>query len=239
MVSVLLNSGSSKELNYIEEYTKYLASRISEEDWEYHVFRSMTDVASFLDDLPILDLACVDLTLRGGIDSAKQVRSLNMNTFILVIADADVSPMDYISPDIMAASLLLRPFNSTQLKDTFSKTVKTYFKRYHKTDVKEEVFVVESRDGKQLLPYDRISCFEAREKKVYAITDSIEYPFYDTLENLEKDLPKQFVRSHRGFIVNMDRIVKVMLSQSIIIMDDDMEVPLSRSYKNRFKDILV
>lgn len=238
MVSVLLNSASNKELSYIEGFTRHLASRISEEDWDYYVFATMREVLSFLSDSPLLDIACVDLTLDGGLDGAKQIRSLSTNTFILVIADKNISPMTYISPDVMATSLLLRPFDSNQLKEVVSKTVKTYFKKYFDNDVKEEVFVVDTRDGRQLIPYDRISCFEAREKKVFCITDSAEYPFYDTIENLEGELPRQFVRSHRGFIVNVDRVSRVLLSQSIVILDDDTEVPLSRSYKSKFKDIL-
>ena len=135
-------------------------------------------------------------------------------------------------------SLLLRPFDSAQVRCVVSKLVKTYFRKYFDNDVKEDVFVVESRDGKQLIPYSRISCFEAREKKVFVVTDNAEYSFYDTIENLEKELPKQFVRSHRGFIVNIDKVEKVLLSQSIIMLDDDTEVPLSRSYKSRFRELL-
>lgn len=238
MVSVLLNSGNSKELRYLEDYTKFLSARISEDEWGYSVFLSMKEVLAYLEDNPIIDIACVDLTLKGGLDGAKHIRSLSGNTFMLVIADTNVSPMTYISPDVMATSLLLRPFDGAQLKDVVGKTVKTYIKKFRENDVKEDVFVVDGRDGKQLVPYDRIFCFEAREKKVFVVTDSSEYSFYDTLENLEKELPKQFVRSHRGFIVNVDRIVKIQLSQNIIMMEDDMEVPLSRSYKSRFKDII-
>lgn len=239
MVSVLLNSASSKELGYIESFTRHLASKITEEGWEYHVFRSMKEVLSFLEDSPLLDIACVDLTLEGGLDGAKGVRALNQNTFILVIADKNISPMTYISPEIMACGLLLRPYDSNQLKEVVTKTVKTYFKKFFENEnKKDDVFVVESKEGKQLIPYERISCFEARDKKIFAVTDNAEYSFYDTMDSLEGELPRQFVRSHRGFIVNVDRVVKVQLSQSTVVLDDGSEVPLSRSYKSKFKDIL-
>ena len=97
MITVLLNSGSHKELKYIEDYTQYLASRLSGDGWEYHAFNSMKEVLAFLSDCPILDIACVDLTLQGGIEGAKRIRNLNGNTFMLVIADKNVSPMSYVS----------------------------------------------------------------------------------------------------------------------------------------------
>ncbi|MBQ3101169.1 MAG: LytTR family transcriptional regulator DNA-binding domain-containing protein [Clostridia bacterium] len=238
MVSVLLNSGSAKELKYIEDLTRHLAAKISEEGWNHHAFNSMEDVLDFLCDNPLLDIACVDLTLEKGLDGAKRVRSLNPGTFMMVIANTHISPMSYISPDVMATSLILRPFNGAQLTEVFSKMIKAYFKKNTEKDIKEEVFVIEAKEGKQLIPYERIYCFEAREKKVFAVTDSMEYSFYDTIENLEEILPKYFIRSHRGFIVNSEKISKIMLSQNLIILDDETEVPLSRSYKGSFKGLL-
>lgn len=238
MVSVLLNSAKPKELKYIEDYSNYLASRISDDDWEHHVFPTMKSVLSFLTESPLLDIACVDLTVNGGLDSAKRIRQLNGNTFMMVIADQTVSPMTYISPDVMATSLILRPFDATQLREVMSKLYKTYLKKISENDVKEEVFIVEGKEGKQLIPYDRINYFEAKDKKVFVVTENAEYPFYDTIENLENELPRQFVRSHRGFIVNIEKVTKVLLSQSLIYIDDDIELPLSRSYKSKFKDIL-
>ena len=236
MISVLLNSGSKKELAYMEKYSRHLSGSISEEYWDFHAFTDMKEVIRFLSDLPILDIACVDLTLNGGIDSAKKIRTLNGNTYIMVIADKDISPMEYISPEVMAASLLLRPFDGAALQDVMKKTVKAYFKNFIDKDKTDDVFVIENRDGRQLVPYDRIVCFEARDKKVFAVTESLEYSFYDTIENLEAELPDYFIRSHRGFIVNSQKISTIHLSQSIIVMDDGSELPLSRSFKSSFKE---
>ncbi len=236
MISVLLNSGSKKELAYMEKYSRHLSGSISEEYWDFHAFTDMNEVIRFLSDLPILDIACVDLTLNGGINSAKKIRTLNGNTYIMVIADKDISPMEYISPEVMAASLLLRPFDGATLQDVMKKTVKAYFKNFIDKDKTDDVFVIENRDGRQLVPYDRIVCFEARDKKVFAVTESLEYSFYDTIENLEAELPDYFIRSHRGFIVNSQKISTIHLSQSIIVMDDGSELPLSRSFKSSFKE---
>ena len=236
MISVLLNSGSKKELAYMEKYSRHLSGSISEEYWDFHAFTDMNEVIRFLSDLPILDIACVDLTLNGGIDSAKKIRTLNGNTYIMVIADKDISPMEYISPEVMAASLLLRPFDGAALQDVMKKTVKAYFKNFIDKDKTDDVFVIENRDGRQLVPYDRIVCFEARDKKIFAVTESLEYSFYDTIENLEAELPDYFIRSHRGFIVNSQKISTIHLSQSIIVMDDGSELPLSRSFKSSFKE---
>lgn len=239
MISVLLNSSNEKELNYIEECMRFFTARASEDVWEYHGFSRICEMMEYLDRMPILDIACVDITLKDGVDGAKRIRRLNQNTFILIISDCTIPPTDYIRPDIMACSLLLRPFNGKQAQSVIKTVIRSYLEKYVDCASQENVFVIDNREGKQLIPYDRITYFEAREKKIVAVTDSTEYSFYDTIDSLEKELPKQFVRSHRGFIVNCRRVSGIIASKNIICLDDGGEIPLSRSYKNVFKDIKV
>jgi DNA-binding LytR/AlgR family response regulator len=61
------------------------------------------------------------------------------------------------------------------------------------------------------------------------------YGFYGTIDKLVDNLPSNFIRCHRGFIVNKYKIEKVILSQNIIYLEDGFDVPLSRSYKSLFK----
>ncbi len=63
-----------------------------------------------------------------------------------------------------------------------------------------------------------------------------EMAFYETMEHLEERLPDYFVRCHRSFIVSRQRIRKVMLSKSLIELEQGMQIPLSRSYKPAFKE---
>ena len=60
---------------------------------------------------------------------------------------------------------------------------------------------------------------------------------FSTQDNLSEKLPEQFVRCHRGFIVNKHKIKKVALSQNLIFLTDGYDVPLSRSYKSVVKGL--
>lgn len=77
---------------------------------------------------------------------------------------------------------------------------------------------------------------EAREKKIFIRTKQEEYGFYDTIENMEKKLPENFLRCHRSYIVNMSKVTAVKLSQSLIEIQNELQVPLSRSYKKTVKE---
>ena len=96
--------------------------------------------------------------------------------------------------------------------------------------------MIESREGKQYIPLNQIYYVEAREKKIFIRTKQEEYGFYDTIENMEKKLPESFLRCHRSYIVNMSKVTAVKVSQSLIEVQDDLQVPLSRSYKKMVKE---
>ena len=99
------------------------------------------------------------------------------------------------------------------------------------------VFTIHTRDGSQNIPYSAISYIEARGRKLYLRLDQKEIGFAGTLEKLEQDLPPNFCRTHRGFIVNADKIRQVCLTENLVLLWNGLAVPLSRSYKKNVKEL--
>ncbi len=95
--------------------------------------------------------------------------------------------------------------------------------------------MVESREGRVRVPYGQISYFEAREKKIFVRAGRREFGFYDTMDHLCEVLPEEFIRCHRSFIINRNKIEKVVLSQSTVVMEEGLMVPISRSYRTRMR----
>ena len=228
MISFLIVCGIENDLKHLYFAAKKVSSEESDDDWNFILARTVEMAENGLAKEPILDFACVDLTLRGGISGAKMLRSANSNTSILVVVDGNLSPAEYIIPEIMASSLLIRPFDDKTAKKVISIMVRSYLARFDDKKEGQNVFVVDCRSERRLIPYSLISCFEAREKKITLSAEGREYSFYDTIDNLESGLPKQFIRCHRSFIE------KIVLSQSRIDLKDGSFVPLSRSYRQKF-----
>ena len=126
--------------------------------------------------------------------------------------------------------------DSNIVKKVFIEAVKCCLKDYNSDCAADENYVIDNREGRQLVPYSKILYFESRAKKIFVITESCEYSVYDTLDNLEKILPKNFVRCHRSFIVAVSEIKKIMFSQNTIVLENGILIPLSRSYKSAMKD---
>ena len=191
-------------------------------------------MAAFLKDRPLLDLACYDVSPKGSIDDLERIRRDYQKMRLLLIADASMSPMEYIRPTILASSLLLRPISPEQAREQLMELVEQFQDQaFHG---QEESLVIETREGRTYVPLAQIYYFEAREKRVYVRLKKQEMAFYETMEHLEERLPDYFVRCHRSFIVSRQRIRKVMLSKSLIELEQGMQIPLSRSYKPAFKE---
>ncbi len=236
MVSLLLYDKDKKELELLRALSKDLAALLSEDYWNISQADSPAALQDFLADSPLMDMLMYDVTPKEAIDRLLGIRKSYREMQLMVIADMATSPMAYMKPGIMASSLLLRPWTKEQAKEVLKEFFQAYIEQSRKADAKN-AYVIESKEGNLHIPYEQIYFFEAREKKVYVCTGKEQYGFYHTIDKLADELPEQFVRCHRGFIVNRYKIRKVALSQSVIYLTEHLEVPLSRSYKPLLKEL--
>ena len=100
----------------------------------------------------------------------------------------------------------------------------------------EEVFVIADRDGKIRISFGSILYFEARAKKIYASLEKEEYGFYESMEHLLDRLPPYFVRCHRSYVVNLKRLKRYQATAGICVLGADVEIPVSRSYRQNMKE---
>lgn len=236
MVSLLMYGKNKKELDMLRALSKDLAALLSEDYWNIRQADSPEALQGFLADSPLMDLLMYDITPKDALGRLLGIRRNYREMQLMIIADLTTSPMEYMKPGIMASSLLLRPWTKEQAGEVLREFFQAYIEQNQKTDDKN-AYVIESREGNLHIPYEQIYFFEAREKKIFVCTGKEEYGFYHTIDKLEGELPEQFVRCHRGFIVNRYKIRKVALSQNVVCLTDNLEVPLSRSYKPLLKGL--
>ncbi len=235
MISMLIYLHKKRELAALCKLGNEIVCKISDEDWNFISHSDKEIVFEFLKSNPIIDISCVEIKDEQGVTVAEQLRKSNENMYIILVTEQGVSPIVYIKPTIMAASLLIRPLNVNMVKRVFTEVIREYLRKFKSND--NSSFVIDNRDGRQLIPYSKIMYFESREKRIYVNTGNKEFSFYDTLDNLQRNLPKTFLRCHRSFIVSRSYIKSIFISQNIITLENNIIVPLSRSYKNVFKEL--
>ena len=93
-----------------------------------------------------------------------------------------------------------------------------------------------------VISIDEISIFEAceRETKVYAKREI--YFSKQKISYLETELPDIFFRTHRSYIVNMNKIKEIIpwfnSTYNLKMEDIDIEVPVSRNKLKEFRSLL-
>ena len=98
--------------------------------------------------------------------------------------------------------------------------------------------LVQTGSGTAILRFEQIDYLRAARNYVSVHAGGREYVLRETMANLETRLPeKTFVRTHRSFIVNIDKIreIRNVDSGHRIFLDNGAEVPLSRGYQDRFR----
>lgn len=240
MIAMLIADHPDTERRQLLKEAGWQAAKFTDDDWKWIECGSAGELKKIVEEGEKLDLVCLDLTMQTTeqvLAAAGLIRQSCPTAHMILVASSRISPVRYMRPSISAQSLLLKPLDMESVREVLSESVRSYIARFKSRD-DEQYFVVETRGERELIPMDRIRYYETREKKVFLNTGDREYPFYDTLDQLEERLSEKFLRCHRSYLVNKTRISKVYLSRNTLVLDEGEEIPLSRSYKPQVKQFM-
>lgn len=189
-----------------------------------------------LDAGNVPDMAVCDVTVSGILPLLEQLRGSSSQLKLVLVADNTINPVSYIRPTILPTALLWRPIEPEQTGRTLWEVVSA-LPRQEEAEENQELFRVEIRSVVKQFPYKDILFFESRDKKLFLHCQRSQIPFPGTLERLQEELPQDFMRVHKSFIINKTKVAQVQYGQSLIILEDGMEIPISRSYKAEVKAV--
>ncbi len=237
MVNMLAYHNEKTELDALVTNVRELIAYYSEESWDIEAVSAMNALVALFENQPMLDVACYDVSEQSALAFLRKIRGNGYDKMLLMLlADASLSPMEYIRPEILASELLLKPYSQQQLREKLRDMLEVYCAGTSNEN-SEDIFIIETKDGRVRVPFRQVYYYEAREKKVFLRTRKAEYPFYQTLDVLEDTLPEEFVRCHRSYIINWKLVEKVDYAAGELYLPEDVVVPFSRSYKARIKSL--
>lgn len=235
MAKMFVYDRDKREMQALVGYARETVAYQSNDRLGVREFCQSRKAQEYLEVERMLDLAILEIREDEDIEMAQLVRVKQELLDMMIIADSSISPMEYMTPKIRAASLLLRPFTKDQAKRVVREFMTAFYRRQRGTD-EEHALLIENRQGKAAIPFSQIYYLEVREKRVYIRLKDREYSKYDSMENMMKLLPEQFLRCHRSFVFNISYFVRVKLSENMIYLENGITVPLSRSYKGNIKE---
>ncbi|GHA69620.1 LytR/AlgR family response regulator transcription factor [Pontibacter akesuensis] len=191
------------------------------------------------------DLVLLDINLKGdadGVEIGSRIRQEFKIPFIYLTAYADAATIDRAKktePD----GFLVKPFDDKSLRsaieialykhDSNSRGEKgsngTQQTEHKEQEVATDYIFVKVKHRIIKVHYSDILWVEAYDNYSFIVTADQKYLVSSTLKDMEQKLPSQnFVRVHRSYIANLDKI-DALEENSVVFAKGD--VPIGKSYK--------
>lgn len=200
-------------------------------------FESAFDACNFLHDNAI-DLIFVDINMPdiNGIDF---VKSLSKNVKIVFITAH--SEFAYEGFQLDAADYLLKPISFTDFLKSANKVNERYFQQNSslpEIHQNRDYLFIKSEYRVIRINFKDIKYIESKREYVKIFLEGSEpITTLMSIKKLEETLPgNMFMRVHRSFIVNLNKIKVV--ERNRIVFDNKVYIPISENYGEKFQEYM-
>lgn len=190
---------------------------------EFFEFSSAQGLLTWLSKHPDkLDLLLLDIEMEAmnGMEAAKEIRRQNDTLAIVFVTGY----ADYVFDGYTVGALdyLTKPPDRERLGKVLNRVQALLHKR------EPETYTVQNVDGLYRIPLDQILYFMSDRRQVILRAKDRSYAFYAKLDDVEKQLNRGFIRTHRRYLVRV-RAIESMEDYGIFINEE--RLPVSRSCK--------
>ena len=173
-------------------------------------------------DLVFLD---IEMPSVDGITLAKRIRSVSESVFIVFLT----SHIEYALEgyEVNALRYLTKPVDINKLRDVI-KHVQEKQKKARQIIIRE--------DGEEIvIDVSDVIYMEAMDKNVRIVTSCGEFVTRYNISDYEEELKNDgFFRIHRGYLISLSKIKKLVKND--VVMEGDTALPVSRSNLKPLKD---
>lgn len=192
------------------------------------------------------DIALMDIMLKGemtGIEAAAKIKEQIDIPIIFLTAYADegtLAKAKITEPH----GYILKPFKEIDIHTSIEMAIHKHKKERelkveadllrsltrHKEDA--QYIFVKHQSTLVKLEVEEVLYVEALKDYVIVNTPEENYTIHSTMKDIERKLPKRhFMRIHRSYIVNTDKI-KAITASGLELQGGDKEIPIGGSYKD-------
>ena len=176
-------------------------------------------------DLIYLD---IEMPIQNGIQVGHWIREIAQDEWMQIVFISGKDGYDRKLFSINCLDFLSKPICYSDLERTANRFRKL-------TRRPEDVFTFQNNHVLQRVPIANILYFESTNRKVNIITTTDMLEFYDKLDNVESQVPSQFFRIHKSFLVNYYHIRKFEYDN--VIMSNQKRLPISQSKRKEMRDL--
>lgn len=220
-------------LNLLNRTVNYLDSIFEKNKFDAQVAFKSTNAQETLAYVKAnkVNVLILDVQLHSnisGLELAKKVRETDKNCYIIFLS----AHLEYvmIAYKYKTFDYIAKPFSQTRLEETLVrlfKDIEETHKRYIKIDNKntlidEDEILFVKRDGMKLVYH----------------TLSKNYDTYSSFNKIQNNVPDNFVRCHKSFMVNINKIVNIDPVESSILFSDNSKCEIGPKYKEVVMEVI-
>lgn len=178
-------------------------------------------------DLIFLDVEMPDMT---GIEF---LSAFEKHPFVIIVSSKQNYAVDAFEFDV--ADYLTKPVSLPRFFKATDRILNLMKEKQQKgTKTAEDIFFKTDK-GLIRLESDDVFYIEALENYIKVFTENKIYVVHHTLKSIIKKLPQQYIRIHRSYIININRINKIQNNIAVVVINDERKIiPIGKAYQKEF-----
>ena len=197
---------------------------------DVEVFYSGESFLKYQNQGKVFDLLYLDIEMEqgNGLEVGHQLRNVWKNYAIEIVYISGKEGYDRALFAYQPLHFLAKPFSQKQIIDVLELAIIRAKKNreYYEYKKKSDIYRV---------PINEILYFESIKREIRMVTEKGMDIFYASLDEIEAELSKkQFVRIHRSYLVNYNRILVVRFAE--VEMSNQDILPISKSKRQEFRN---
>lgn len=199
-----------------------------------------------------VDIIIIDVFLDGkpdGITFAETINSIpNASKPFVFLTNSQERDIFERAKLTKPFSFLMKPFNELEILyalemaiEKFYEQSNVFFSENQDTVISNNYLFIKKKNTLKKVSIKDIIYIVLEDRYCNIITEIEKFTILISLNKILELLdPIKFIRTHRNYIVNKDKIIEIILADNLIILKGNHKVCLSNNYKNFIKkeDIL-
>lgn len=220
-------------LNILNKFSKMLESIFIKYNYDAKIAFESADADSVLTFVNSnkTDVLILDINLKSeitGLQLAEKVREKNKDCYIIFTT----GHLEYaiVAYKLKTFDYLPKPITYERLEDTVVRLfddINGQPKKYIKIDNKNT-----------LLDENEINYIKREGMKLVFHTDNKDYESYTSLNKIQENLPNNFIRCHKSYVANVNKIINVEPITNLLFFSDGSTCFIGPKYKKTLMEVI-
>ena len=220
-------------LNILTKLSKMLESIFIKNNYDAQVSFASDDADKILEYVCLnkTDVVVLDINLKSkktGLELAEAIREKNSDIYIIFTT----AHMEYalVAYKFKTFDYIPKPITQERLEETITRLYNDIYsqpKKFLKIDNKNTI-----------IDASEVNYIKRDGMKLVFCTDSRDYEIYSSFNKVQDTLPDNFVRCHKSYIMNVNKVSNIEPVENKIIFDNNSSCDIGPKFKDTIMEVM-